>query len=179
MRKNRTTGTTGVIETQFILDKIILNIAKQRKQIIYGARSIQKQAGLLSRNTKDYDIFDKHPKASADLLQKILDKIAGYDYYYVKPAKHQGTWKVKGRGNDGLRNTEDDESIADYSKPTEKVKFVIRNGVRYRILKKELERKIAVSKDPEYAFRKEKDRDDIRRIKAFIKIKNIVGGNIG
>lgn len=179
MKQNRILGKTGLIDHQFLVDRIILNIAKQRKQIIYGARSIQKQASLLARDTKDYDIFDKNPKKSAKLLQKILDKNARFDYYHMKEAEHKGTWKVKGRGNDNTRNTEDDESIADYTKPDKKIKYVIIDGIRYRILKEELKRKIATTKDPEYEFRKKKDQDDINRIKGFIRIKNIINERVG
>jgi hypothetical protein len=183
MKGNKVFGKTNLIETNFLMDKIILKLAKQRKQIIYGARSIEKQAGLFARSTKDYDIFDKNPQKSAKILHKVLDKKAGFDYFYVAPAKHKGTWKVKGSGNDGKKGTEDDESIADYSGSftglPDNVKTVTRNGVRYRLLKYELQRKIAVTKDPEYAFRKKKDQDDINRIKAFIKIKKLIGGEVG
>ena len=129
----------------------------------------------MARDTQDWDIFDKTPKKTSNILQKKLDKLVGFDHYYSKPAEHKGTWKVKGRGIDGIKNTADDKSIADYSKPTEKVKFVVKDGVRYRILKDELKKKIAVSKDPEFEFRRKKDEDDIRRIKGFIKVRNIVG----
>jgi hypothetical protein len=179
MKQNKITGKTDLIETQFLLDKLILKIAKQRKQIIYGARSIEKQAGLFSRPTKDYDIFDKNPKKSAQLMQKILDKSAGFDQFYMKEAEHKGTWKVKSKGNDGVKNTEDDESIADYTKPEQKIKFVIKNGVRYRILKEELKKKVSTVQDPEFKFRHEKDRDDIKRIKGYIKVKNLIGGEVG
>lgn len=179
MKQNKILGKTGLIDNQFLIDRIILNIAKQRKQIIYGARSIQKQAGLFARDTKDYDVFDKNPKKVANMLQKLLDKNAGFDYYYMKEAEHKGTFKVKGRGNDGIKNTEDDESIADYTRPDKKIPFVTINGIRYRILKEELKRKQAVLKDPEFKFRHEKDRNDINRIKGYIKVRTLIGGEVG
>lgn len=179
MNKNRITGRSGIAEANFLMQQIILKLAKQRKQIVYGARSIEAQAGLFSRSTKDYDIFDKNPKRSAQILQKILDKQAGFDHYYMKEAEHKGTWKVKSKGNDGKQNTEDDESVADYTKPDKKVPYVVYKGVRYRILKQELQRKVATTKDPEFKFRHAKDQDDINRIKAFIKVNNIVKGRSG
>ena len=115
MKGNKVLGRSALAEVQFMMDKIILKIARQRKQVIYGARSIEKQAGLFSRSTSDWDILDKNPKASAKILHKILDKKVGFNHYYVKEAKHKGTWKVKGAGNDGVQGNEDDESIADYS----------------------------------------------------------------
>ena len=178
-RQNKLFGKTGVIDKGFLIDRIILNIAKQRKQIIYGARSIQKQANLFSRDTKDYDIFDKNPKRSAQILQRKLDKNVGFDFYYMKEAEHKGTWKVKNKGADGIQNTKDDESIADYTKPDKKIKFVMINGIRYRVLKEELKRKVATVKDPEFKFRHEKDKDDIRRIKGFIKVRSLLNGGNG
>jgi hypothetical protein len=94
----------------------------------------------------------------------------------MKPAEHKGTWKVKGRGIDLKTNTEDDESIADYTKLDKKWKYKIINGIKYRILKEELKRKIATIKDPEFKFRHEKDRDDIKRIKGFIKVRKLMRG---
>lgn len=174
MKKHKTLGTTGIVDKQFLIDKIILNMAKKRKQVVYGARSIQKQANLFARGTKDYDIFDKTPKKTANTIQKLLDKAVGFDYYYMKGAEHKGTWKVKGRGSDLIKGTEDDESIADYTKPDKKIKFVTINGIRYRVLKEELKRKIATTKDPEFKFRHEKDKDDIKRIKGFIRVKKLI-----
>jgi hypothetical protein len=179
MKGNKVVGRSGISEANFMMKNIILKLAKQRKQIVYGARSIEAQAGLFSRSTIDYDIFDKNPKKSADLLQKILDKKVGFDHYYHKEAEHKGTWKVKSRGNDGIKNTEDDESVADYSKLEKGIPFVVKDGVRYRKLKIELEKKIATTKDPEFKFRHAKDQNDINRIKAFIKVKNIVNGRGG
>lgn len=176
MKKHKLLGTTPVVDKKFLIDRIILTLAKQRKQIIYGARSIQKQAHLLARQTQDYDIFDKSPKKSAEILQKLLDKNVGFDYYYKKEAQHKGTWKVKGRGEDGIKGTKDDESIADYTKPDKKIPFVLINGIRYRILREELKRKKATVSDPEYKFRKAKDKSDIDRIKGYLKIKNLMGG---
>jgi len=178
MRKKNILGKTGLTDKHFDINKVILNVAKQRKQIIYGARSIEAQAGLLSRDTKDWDAFDSNPKKASKVLQKKLDKLVGFDHYYSKPAMHKGTWKVRNRGNDGLKGTEDDEDVADYSKPTEKVAFVTKKGIRYRILKTELKKKISTVADPEFEFRHKKDKDDINRIRSYLKIKSIVGGSV-
>jgi hypothetical protein len=177
-RRNKVFGTTNLVDKQDAVSRIILNIAKKRNQIIYGARSIQAQNNLFARNTKDYDIFDKNPKATANLVQKELDKTMGFDYFFTKEAEHKGTWKVKGKGQDLKANTEDDESIADYTKPDKKIPFVMIRGIKYRLLKEELKRKQATIKDPEFKFRHEKDRDDVNRIKGFIKVRNIVNGGM-
>lgn len=171
---------TNLIDKRDLIDKIVLNLARQKKQIVYGARSIQAQNPLFARNTTDYDILSKNPQADAHLLRKKLNKLMELKYFYTKPAKHKGTFKVKGIGFDFKKGTEDDEDVADYTGQltgmSNKVPTFVKNGVRYRLLKLELQRKITVAKDPEYAFRKEKDEDDIRRIKGYLKVKRLMAG---
>lgn len=180
MRDKRLLGRTNLIDKQDLVQKKILEIARRRKQTIYGARSIQAQASLFARDTKDYDIFDKNPKFASQLLKKELNRIMGINYYFNKPAKHKGTWKVKGKGADMKAETEDDESIADYStNQYGKYKTVFIKGNRYRDLKKEIQRKKATLKDPEYEFRKEKDQNDLNRIKGYLKVKCLLGEGCG
>lgn len=168
------------IDRQDLIIKKILELARQRKQTIYGAQSIRAQAGLFARPTKDFDIFDKRPKYASNLLQKELDKIVGFDYYYIKPAKHKGTWKVRSKGVDLKKNTDDDESIVDYSiNEHGHYDSVVIDGVRYRHLKNELKRKKAVLKDETQKFRWEKDKGDAERIKGYLKVRHILKGGNG
>lgn len=174
MKKNKILGTTNLSEVNFNLNGTILGIAKKRKQVVYGARSIQAQNNLFARDTKDWDIFDTKPKQVAKIVEKILDKQAGCDYFYTQEAMHKGTWKVKGRGIDGKQGTEDDESIADYSKLDKKTPFVLINGVRYRKLNEEIKAKQKSVADPEFEFRHKKDQDDLNRIKGYLKVKRLM-----
>jgi len=179
IRKN-ILGRTNLIEKKPFIDKIILNMARKKKQVIYGARSIEAQNPLFARDTSDYDILSKHPKSDANELKRKLNRLMQINYFYSKPAKHKGTFKVKGIGMDMKKDTEDDESIADYTGQltgmSNNVPTYKKNGVRYRLLKIELERKKAILKDPEFAFRREKDKDDINRIKGYLKIKRLMRG---
>ena len=172
--KKKWLGTSNLSETMFEMDNLILGVAKKRKQIIYGARSIQAQNNLFARDTKDWDVFDKNPKQVAKLVEKLLDKKMLKDYFYTKEAEHKGTWKIKGRGVDGRKNTIDDESIADYSKPEKKIPFVVLNGVRYRKLAEEIKAKQKSVADPEFEFRHKKDKDDLNRIKGYLKVKSLL-----
>jgi len=178
MRKKNNLGKTGLIDKSLEINGVIKQLTKDRRQIIYGARSIEKQAGLFSRPTQDWDIFDKNPKKASNILQKRLDKLVGFDAYFSKPAIHKGTWKVKGKGVDNKANTEDDVEVADYSKPTEKINYITKDGIRYRVLKTELKKKISASKDPTQEFRHAKDKDDIKRIQGYLKIKRLVGAGV-
>lgn len=164
----------NVIDKQDVINARVKKFMKDQGLIVYGARSINAQANILTRDTSDWDAFSKKPKKTAYDLQKALDKIVKGDYYYSKPAIHKGTFKVKGIGNDLIRNTKDDESIADFSIPDKKVKYKIINGMKYRNLKEEIRRKKFTLTEPEKKFRHAKDRADLDRIKANIKIKQLI-----
>lgn len=147
-------------------DRIILEQAKKEKNIIYGARSIQKQIGIFSRGTKDWDILSNKPRRSATRTENKMDKISGGDYYYIKPAIHPGTWKVMSKGYDSNKGTKDDFGIVDYTvTPKPRPKVTIINGVMYRKLSEERNAKMRSLRDKTQKFRWKKDREDIERIK--------------
>ena len=148
------------------LDKALLNQTKKEKNTIYGARSIQAQIGIFSRYTEDWDILSSNPKKSAMKTEKKFDSIWGGNQYFVKPAQHPGTYKVMSKGMDGKKNTKDDFGVVDYTgypKPKPPVKII--NGIRYRTLTQEKKAKIKALKDKAYAFRHQKDREDLNRVK--------------
>lgn len=147
------------------VEKKILERARKNKQIIYGARSIQAQIGIFSRPTQDYDIFTKNPKGNANSIQKELDKAVGFDYYYSKKGLNPGTYKVKSKGYDMKKGTEDDESVVDYTllpNPRPPVKRI--GGLLYRSLAQERSAKNRALRDKKFAFRHAKDREDVNRI---------------
>jgi len=175
VKKDKRLARLGAITGGDLVQKEIKQFLKENKNIIYGARSINAQTGILTRQTGDWDAYSNNPKKTADKLQRRLDKNVGGDYFFSKPATHKGTWKVKGKGDDLIPNTQDDEEIADFSKPESKVNFVTVDGLRYRHLKDEIKAKKKAVADPEFKFRHEKDQRDLDRIKYNQKIKRIVG----
>jgi len=154
-------------------DKIILNQAKKDKNIVYGAQSVKKQIGMFARPTQDYDIYSNNPRASAHKLQKTLDKHSGGDYYFSRPAMHPGTFKVKYVGVDRKKDTQDDIEIADFTKPNRKIAYTNIQGVNYSALKETLKDKFKSLKDKKYAFRHEKDRQDVNRIQTYQRYRRI------
>jgi hypothetical protein len=143
-------------------DAIVLKQVKKDKNIIYGAQSIGAQIPkFISRPTTDYDVYSKNPRASARKLDRSLDRSAGGNYYYSKPAQHPGTYKVKYVGPDGRANTKDDVSVADFSSMPNGKRYVNINGYRYIVLSAVIHDKLYNSKP----FRREKDQDDVRRIR--------------
>lgn len=145
----------------------ILHRTRKNKDIIFGARSIQKQIGLLARPTKDFDIFTKESKISAFELEKKLDKLTRGNNYYVKKGINPGTWKIKWRGKDMIIGNKDDETIVDYTTfPKPLPKTVLINRIKYRTLAQELAKKRKILKDPMFEFRRKKDLEDFNRIKS-------------
>ncbi len=156
--------------TKYKRNKVILDNARRFNQIVYGARSIQAQVGVLSRQTEDWDIFAKNPRQSARKVEKQLDRQIGFNYFFAKPGMHKGTWKVKGKGYDLKPETKDDEGVADYTQiPIPKPKVKRFHGVMYRTLSEEVSAKKRAIRDKNYAFRKEKDTADLERIKTIQK----------
>lgn len=149
------------------LRKALLAQTKKDKNIIYGAQSINKQAGVFSRGTEDYDILSKNPKKAAKKTEKKFDKIVGSNQFYVKPAMHPGTFKVMHVGIDMRAKTKDDKGLVDYSKiPKPKPPVKVINGIAYRSLTQEAVAKQKSLRDKQMAFRHKKDRGDLRSIRA-------------
>ncbi len=144
----------------------ILHNTRKKKDIIFGARSIQKQIGILARPTKDFDIFTNNSKKSARSLEKQLDKLTRGDNFFVKRGLNPTTNKVKFIGRDRIRNTRDDETIADFTKTPKPIpKFVTINEIRFRTLEEEIKAKQKLIRDPLFKFRRLKDLEDLRRIR--------------
>ena len=160
--------------------KLILDRTRKNKDIIFGAQSIKAQIGIYARPTQDFDILTKNPKKSAMEAEKQLDKQIGFDHFYAKPAMHPGTWKVKSKGIDLRKNTDDDLEIIDYSKhPRPKPKTVNIMGVMFRNLAGEKAAKLNSLRDPAFEFRHKKDADDLRRIRNFQQSQKINRIDIG
>lgn len=174
MRKNKRLARVRAITDKDLVQKEIKQFLRENKNIVYGARSINAQTGILTRQTGDWDAYADKPKKTSDKLQRQLDKTVGGDYFFSKPAIHKGTWKVKGKGDDLIPNTKDDEEVADFSKPEKKVNFVVLDGLRYRHLKEEIKAKKKSVTDPQFKFRHKKDQTDLDRIKYNQRIKEIL-----
>jgi len=155
-----------------LVDEILLKQARKEGNIVYGGRVIKRKLGILARPTKDWDFYSKKPKLSSSKAEKKLDKAFKKDVFFKKKGKNPKTWKVKHKGKDLIPRTDDDIGIADYTKtpkPSPET-FAFRN-VKYRKLPQELKAKQKLLKDKKSEFRKEKDIEDIKRIKKYGRIK--------
>lgn len=136
--------------------EIILNLVAKRRQIIYGQQATNFHINSnLRKDTKDFDILSKKPKESAEELADKLNKNYS-NQYEVIPAAHPDTYRVK--------DIKTKETIADYTKSTKRPKNYNELGVRYVNLdyaKKKLKESL---KNPNSAYRHEKDKDTLDKI---------------
>ncbi len=143
----------------------ILSRARKNKDIIFGAQSIRKQLGLLARPTKDIDAFTNKPKKSAIEVERHSDRVTRGDNFYIKKGRNPRTWKVKGIGKDRIKGSDDDFTLVDFTKMPKTIpKFKTINGIRYRNLNIELQKKNKLIRDKRFAFRRQKDLEDRNRI---------------
>lgn len=151
------------------VDKVILVNVKKNKNIVYGARAIQKNVGILhSRPTKDWDILSTKPKKSSLQIERKLDRMSGGNYFFTTPSKyHKGTYKLKEVGLDNIPNTKDDIGIADFTKLKKLPKYNTFRGIRYVKLEETAKDKKTALKDKNYKFRHEKDREDLEYINRY------------
>ena len=152
---------------QWKVKGIVLGTAKKQKHIVYGRQAMNVQLpGFLKAYTKDYDIYSKNPKKSANVMQARLDRevACGEDVFFMKAAQHKGTYRVMNKGPDRRKNTEDDYEVVDYTKSSQRVPYRVIDGVRYESLGSIERGKKKILKDPESSYRHEKDRGDLQRI---------------
>lgn len=162
----------GVVKSQYSTDQIVLDHTRKKKNIIYGARSVKKQLGVVGRQTVDYDIYSRQPARDAEEVKNKLNNVAKTPLYYTKQSKfHAGTHKIYYVGRDGIPYTKDDRGVIDYSEMKKGVKYVIINGVRYSLLDQTVSDKQSALADPFYKFRHEKDRSDVNRIQEYQRLK--------
>lgn len=153
----------------------VLDFAKRRKLVVYGAQSVGAQLGGLARNTKDYDLSTtRSPHGEATLLTNRLNREAGQKYYYEQESKRtKGVHKVYFIGADLKRGTDDDVAFVDVTK--RKLPFVTIGGVRYARLSSTVKDKRLALSDQAYAFRHRRDREDLNRIQAYQRIRRLQG----
>ncbi len=153
---------------QHNVSRAVLKNVRKARGIVFGGQAIKRKLGINARPTKDFDVFVQKPKQIANQTQADLDKQTRRDHFYSKKGTNPGTYKVKSRGMDEIRGTEDDVGIADFTRtPKPEPKTFTFRGVRYRNLNEELAAKAKLLRDKQFAFRRKKDFEDFKRIIKF------------
>lgn len=126
-------------------------------ETIYGARALNvRLPSHLDRHTKDVDVFTSTPHKEAKEAEKALDTMMGFDAFYVIPAEHEDTVKVKAHATD--------ETYADYTLVPKGLKREKIGNFFYptiNTIKTSLKKTLA---DPQASYRHAKDRDALNRI---------------
>jgi len=167
--------TTAEIRKRYLLLKYRIaaivrrTIKSEDGEVIQGERSLEMQLpSKYKKPTQDYDVYSPSPKQSAIETEKELDWEFGGDYFRVKPAKHKGTYKV-------VSNI-DNDTWADYTKPTEKVHKKTIGNTEYTTLQFELMKAKRTLAKKQFAYRHEKERNKIKRIKQAMAFKKSIAG---
>lgn len=133
-----------------------------KKEIVYGEMALKKRFPYyLERPTQDYDVLSMTPEKDAREAERALDKQFGGDFFYVKPGRHPGTWRVMAHANQ--------EGYADFTKPEGRIPFEKIHGKNYVKLGFEKKKRRKILQDPTSSWRHPKDRDAINRINIFQK----------
>jgi hypothetical protein len=141
---------------------IVRDEVRQHKGIIFGSRSVERQLpDALNRPTFDFDVFIPKPRRRALELERRLDRAAGGNVYITKPALRPRTFKVVNRFTK--------QNVADFQDPRNEPRPIPNRTIgmnRYSTLAFEIMKRRAILRNPEFAFRHDKARDDLRRIRA-------------
>ena len=149
--------TDNFYKKKALIQKIILQTIKN-KEIIYGEQAVKVRVPKhLQRETTDYDVYSRTPKKDAIEAEKKLDKGFGGDYFYVEPAEHEGTYKVRSRING--------KGYADFTKPTRDYGSDKIKGHKYIKVKHIKDRIKEILKDKTQEHRHAKDQDTLNRIR--------------
>jgi len=140
-------------------DRVILDrLRANDKLVVHGGKALNAHLpAWLDKATEDWDIFSKTPRTTAKKLEEVLEKKYGGNYFTVKPAKHEGTFRVKAMVTKRV--------VADITLPAREIEYKVIDGVNYATLDyhvKQIKRTLAI---PEYSFRHGKDKETLQRIR--------------
>lgn len=170
MKKNRASTPHNEIELEQAkrfyrmgpdpIDATVKKFLRKRKgSIVHGARATNVLLpDYLDKPTEDWDIFVmSDPEGAAKALEQLLDERYEGNYFEVKPAKHPGTFKVVSRVTM--------KEVADLTVPERHIDFRTLDGLKIASLDYHVQQIKRTLKDPGAAFRHDKDRETLQRIK--------------
>lgn len=150
---------------QRIIDNTILDFARDKGAIIYGRKALNERLPKpLYKKTRDFDMFISKPKINARKLEKQLDGVFQRNMFYVKKGEHEGTYKIK--NNMGTKSVKDDKTVADLTRPYEKVPYEKSfDGIKFARLEYLKKKALKILSDKQYQYRWEKDKETLKKIK--------------
>ena len=126
-------------------------------EVVYGAQSVNvRMPSYLRRFSEDWDIYSHNPEETAKELETLLDKTFGGDFFEVRPARHEGTFKVVSKVTK--------KGIADITLPSRTITYQTVDDVNYATLEEQVTDIRKVLADPKYRFRWNRDKETLQRI---------------
>lgn len=146
-----------------IINRVVRGRLAKTGRIVHGARAQNAQlpTALQRKGTVDWDVFAKNPEIAARAMERALDKKFRGDFFGVKEGKTKALRVNK------VFSKVTGESFVDFSVPDRQVSSVSKRGVRFASLKDQVERAKQNLTKPSARFRREKDKDLIKRVKEF------------
>jgi len=142
------------------VDETVKEFLKGKKKVVYGAQSVNEWLpDYLEKFTEDWDIYSHTPEESAKRLEKLLDEQFGGDYFEVRPAKHEGTFKVVSKVTK--------RGVADLTIPDKTITYQTTGGVGYATLDEQVKNIKSALADPSSEYRWDKDKETLQRINIF------------
>jgi len=139
------------------IPKVIERVTDEH-ETVYGATAINKQVPKFLRvPTNDVDIYTKTPKIDAREVEKALDKRFKGNHFYIQKAQHPGTYRVNAYA--------DKNTYADYTKPEGEIPRKKIGRIYYTPLSHIKQMINKTLKDKTSAYRHDKDRATLKRIK--------------
>ncbi len=150
-------------KNKFIIEQKILNQVRNNESIIHGQRAFNFfMPSHLDRHTEDYDVFSKNPKKSAKQLEKALEKALNGNFFDIKKGRFKDTYKVVSKVSN--------KSVADFTKPSKKIPIKKSfDNIKYATIKFQEKKLKKLVKDPAKKFRRDKDKESLKKIKVFNK----------
>ena len=144
----------------------IISSLGRRGGILHGARAQNAQLPrFLERKTKDYDIFVERPVKRAFALERKLDRLFRENQFRVKLGSSKVIPVAK------VVSNITGKAIVDFARPSRRVETKVVTGVRVTTLKDQKGQALRNLKNPETLFRRAKDKDLLKRIRKFEKIR--------
>ena len=148
-------ASEGIVETE-----IEESLRNDPKEVVYGAQSVNvRMPPYLQKFTEDFDIYSLSPQETAAEIEKILDKTFGGDYFEVRPAKHEGTFKVISKVTQ--------REVADITLLDKTVKYQVIDGINYATLDEQVTNIKKSLTDRASKFRWNKDKETLQRIRLY------------
>jgi hypothetical protein len=150
-----------------IINRVVRNRLAKTKRVIHGSRAqnVQLPRFLERRPTVDWDVFARNPDLAAHGMERALDKKFRGDFFGIRKGI---TEKLKVRK---VFSKVTGESFVDFSIPDRVVPTKGIRGKRFATLKDQFEKAKSNLKDPTKAFRADKDRSLVRRVREFQRLR--------